>query len=819
MVTLMLEKIVTLPITGMTCANCAATIERGLKKLQGINKATINFAAAQAIVNFDPQQLRIKDIVENIRNSGYAVPTTTVELPITGMTCANCSMNIERALNRNVPGMISASVNFASERATIEFVPNLSNIDDIISAIKEAGYVAIPPDDVPEGEDAEQAARASEIKDQTTKFFVGALFSLPLFALSMLRDFDFIGPWSHAPWVNWLFLFLATPVQFYTGWDYYVGGLKSLKNGSANMDVLIAMGSSVAYFYSCAVLFFPALGMHVYFETSAVIITLIKLGKLLEARTKGKTGGAIRKLIGLQPKTATILEGGAEREIPLTRVKVDDIVMVRPGERIPVDGIVLEGQSAVDESMISGEPLPIDKHMNDLVIGGTINGEGLLTFQATRVGKETALAQIIKLVQEAQGSKAPIQAIADRVAAIFVPAVIAIAFLAFALWWGITGEFVPAMIRLVAVLVIACPCALGLATPTAIMAGTGKGAENGVLFKKSEALENAAKLDTIVLDKTGTITMGKPAVADIVLLDRKFANEDELLKLAASVEKGSEHPLGKAIVNEAKRRGLSLGEPENFKATGGFGVEARIEGKAVKVGKPKWFQEIGFDISSAGDTIDLLQSAGKTVMVLVEDEKLSGLISVSDMVKPESKEAIVELHKQHLKVVMLTGDNRKTAEAIAREVNIDEIFAEVKPDEKSSKIKELQQMGKKVGMVGDGINDAPALAQADIGMAIGTGTDVAMEAGDVILSSGSLKGVPRAIRISRATMRTVKQNLFLAFCYNVMLIPIAAGILAPFDFVPDFLRQLHPILAALAMATSSISVVTNSLRLYNAGID
>ncbi|MDO8720753.1 MAG: heavy metal translocating P-type ATPase [Syntrophales bacterium] len=815
----MLEKIVTLPITGMTCANCAATIERGLKKLQGINKATINFAAAQAIVNFDPQQLRIKDIVENIRNSGYAVPTTTVELPITGMTCANCSMNIERALNRNVPGMISASVNFASERATIEFVPNLSNIDDIISAIKEAGYVAIPPDDVPEGEDAEQAARASEIKDQTTKFFVGALFSLPLFALSMLRDFDFIGPWSHAPWVNWLFLFLATPVQFYTGWDYYVGGLKSLKNGSANMDVLIAMGSSVAYFYSCAVLFFPALGMHVYFETSAVIITLIKLGKLLEARTKGKTGGAIRKLIGLQPKTATILEGGAEREIPLTRVKVDDIVMVRPGERIPVDGIVLEGQSAVDESMISGEPLPIDKHMNDLVIGGTINGEGLLTFQATRVGKETALAQIIKLVQEAQGSKAPIQAIADRVAAIFVPAVIAIAFLAFALWWGITGEFVPAMIRLVAVLVIACPCALGLATPTAIMAGTGKGAENGVLFKKSEALENAAKLDTIVLDKTGTITMGKPAVADIVLLDRKFANEDELLKLAASVEKGSEHPLGKAIVNEAKRRGLSLGEPENFKATGGFGVEARIEGKAVKVGKPKWFQEIGFDISSAGDTIDLLQSAGKTVMVLVEDEKLSGLISVSDMVKPESKEAIVELHKQHLKVVMLTGDNRKTAEAIAREVNIDEIFAEVKPDEKSSKIKELQQMGKKVGMVGDGINDAPALAQADIGMAIGTGTDVAMEAGDVILSSGSLKGVPRAIRISRATMRTVKQNLFLAFCYNVMLIPIAAGILAPFDFVPDFLRQLHPILAALAMATSSISVVTNSLRLYNAGID
>ena len=539
---------------------------------------------------------------------------------------------------------------------------------------------------------------------------------------------------------------------------------------------------------------------------------------MLEARTKGKTGGAIRKLIGLQPKTATILADGVEKEISLTRVKVDDVVIVRPGERIPVDGIVLEGESAVDESMISGESLPVDKQAGDRVIGGTINGEGLLRFKANRVGKETALAQIIKLVQDAQGSKAPIQAIADRISAIFVPAVIAIALVTLALWWGITGEFVPAMIRLVAVLVIACPCALGLATPTAIMAGTGKGAEKGVLFKRSEALENATKLDTIVLDKTGTITMGKPAVTDIIPFDAALRNED-ILKLAASVEKGSEHPLGKAIVNEAKKRSLDLGEPENFKASGGFGVEAQIDGRTVRVGKPKWFAEIGIDITAGEDKINQLQSEGKTVMVLVRGNKLSGLISVSDTIKPESKEAIAELHKQGLKVVMLTGDNLQTAQTIASQVNIDQIFAEVRPDEKSLKIKELQEMGSKVGMVGDGINDAPALAQADIGLAIGTGTDVAIETGDVILSSGSLKGVSRTIRISRATMRTVRQNLFLAFFYNAALIPVAAGILAPFDFFPAFLRQLHPILAALAMASSSISVVTNSLRLYNAKID
>ncbi|MFC1577955.1 heavy metal translocating P-type ATPase [Thermodesulfobacteriota bacterium] len=815
----MTEQKFTLPITGMTCANCAANIERGVKKLKGVADASVNFAAESAAVSIDPQQLQLQDVVEKIHASGYGVPTTKLEMPVTGMTCANCAANIERALNKKTAGVVTAAVNFATERVSVEYVPGVLNADDIVTAIEKAGYGAIPPQEGIDEEDAEQKARDAEIKNQTRKFAIGVLFALPLFIFSMGRDFGLSGQWSHAPWVNWLFWALATPVQFYTGWDYYQGGLKSLRNKSANMDVLVAMGSSVAYFYSLAVMLIPALGGHVYFETSAVIITLIKLGKMLESRTKGRTGGAIRKLIGLRPKTATILENDTEIEIPLTRVKVGDTVLVRPGERIPVDGLVLDGQSAVDESMLSGEPLPVDKQTGDTVVGGTINGQGLLQFRATRVGKETALAQIIRLVQEAQGSKAPIQALADKVAAIFVPAIIGIALVVFVLWWSITGEFVPAMIRLVAVLVIACPCALGLATPTAIMAGTGKGAEKGILFKSSEALETATKLDTIVLDKTGTITMGKPAVVDIIPLNPQFETEDDLLKLAASVEKGSEHPLGKAIVNEAKTRQIELFELKDFKASGGFGVQAGVAGNSVMVGKPKWFQETGIDIQAADKEIEALQSQGKTVMVVVRDNALCGLISVSDTLKPESKDAIQQLHDQHLKVVMLTGDNQQAAATIAAQVNIDEILAEVRPEDKSSKVKELQQNGERVGMVGDGINDAPALAQADVGLAIGTGTDVAMETAGVILSSGSLSGVPRAIRLSRATMSTIKQNLFWAFGYNVVLIPVAAGILYPFESLPTILRQLHPILAALAMAFSSISVVTNSLRLYKTKIN
>ncbi len=814
----MSEKNIRLPITGMTCANCAMNIERNLKKLSGVKKTNVNFASEQAAISFDPDVIQVQDIIEKIHNTGYGVAHATVEFPVTGMTCANCALTIERTLKKKVLGVVQASVNFATERAHVKYIPTITNIDEMIAAIENAGYGAIRPETL-EGEDAEMAARMAEIKNQTKKFLVGVLFTAPLFFLSMGRDFAFLGFWSHAVWVNWLFLTLATPVQFYTGWDYYTGGWKSLKNKSANMDVLVAMGSSVAYFYSLAVLLYPVLGEHVYFETSAVIITLIKLGKMLEARTKGKTGGAIRKLIGLRPKTATVLENGKEKEIPLSQVKVGDMVIVRPGESIPVDGLVLEGKSSVDESMLTGEPIPVDKGPSDKVAGGTINGEGRLKFEATGVGKDTALARIIRLVQEAQGSKAPIQALADRVASVFVPSVIGIAFLTFFIWWMIGGEFVPSMIRMVAVLVIACPCALGLATPTAVMAGTGKGAEKGILFKNSEALETATKLDTILLDKTGTITKGKPSVVNVIVYDSCAKNEEELLRLGASVERGSEHPLGRAIVKEAEERGIALFEPDAFKSSGGRGVEARVEGKEVFVGKPDWFDEMGVDIDSAKEQIRSLRDEGKTVMMVVDSRKVAGLIAVADTLKPESGKAIEELHRHDLKVVMLTGDNVQAASAIASEVSIDEIVAEVRPEEKTSKIKELQDKGAKVGMVGDGINDAPALAQADVGLAIGTGTDVAIESGDVILASGSLKGVARAIRLSRATMRTIKQNLFWAFFYNVTLIPVAAGVLYPFEFLPYFLRQLHPILAALAMAMSSITVVSNSLRLYRAKIE
>jgi Cu+-exporting ATPase len=810
----MTEQNIKLPITGMTCANCAANIERGVKKLDGVSDASVNFASEQAAVTFDSSQIQLQALLDKIDKSGFGVATSRVDIPITGMTCANCAANIERALKKKVPGVVSASVNFASEYAAVEYIPGATDVGTMIEAIEKAGFGAIAPDDSLDDTDAEQVVRDAEIKDQTRKFLVGALFALPLFLLSMGRDFGLIGAWSHALWVNWLFWVLATPVQFYTGFDYYRGGIKSLLNKSANMDVLVAMGSSVAYFYSLAVVLSPSLGGHVYFETSAVIIVLIKLGKMLEARTKGRTGGAIRKLIGLRPKTATILSDGVEKEIPLTRVSVGDTLLVRPGERIPVDGVLVEGASSVDESMLTGEPLPVDKQPGDMLVGGTINGEGLMQFTARRVGRETVLAQIIRLVQDAQGSKAPIQALADRVAAVFVPAVIAIAIIVFIIWWSVSGEFVPAMIRLVAVLVIACPCALGLATPTAIMAGTGKGAEKGILFKNSEALETAAQLDTIVLDKTGTITRGQPALSDVIPLGPKPIDEENLLKISASVEKGSEHPVGKAIVKAARQRNIDLFEIAEFKATGGMGVQARVNGTLVTLGKPNWFAKLGTDIQSVREKISALQVQGKTVMVVARNQELCGLLSVADTVKPESKDAIGALHDQNLKVVMLTGDNINTAKTIAEQVDIDDIVAEVRPEDKSSEVKDLQDKDRKVGMVGDGINDAPALAQADVGLAIGTGTDVAIETADVILSSGNLMGVSRAIRISHATMRTIKQNLFWAFGYNVVLIPIAAGILAPFEFFPSFLRQLHPIMAALAMAFSSISVVTNSLRLY-----
>ncbi|HOP47461.1 MAG TPA: heavy metal translocating P-type ATPase [Desulfobacteraceae bacterium] len=812
-------KHVTLPVTGMSCANCALNIERSVKKLQGINDVNVNFATEQADVAYDPDNIEVKDLVAKINDAGYGVPKSTVNLAVTGMSCTNCAAAIEKTLTKKVPGVLNASVNFASENARIEYLPNISTIDDVIDAIEKAGYGAIRPDESLNSEDVELAARNAEIRNQTHKFIAGLIFTVPLFFLSMGRDFALFGLWAHSDWVNWTFLILATPVQFYTGGDYYKGGWLSIRNGTANMDVLVAMGSSVAYFYSVAILLLPGFGNHVYFETSAVIITLIKLGKMLESRTKGRTGGAIRNLINLRPKTANIIENEREKQVPLSKVRIGDIVVVRPGESIPVDGTIITGESGIDESMLTGEPLPVDKRPGDSIAGGTINGQGFIQFKATRVGKDTALAGIIRLVQEAQGSKAPIQALADRVAAVFVPAVIGAALLTFIIWWTSQGEFVPSMIRLVAVLVIACPCALGLATPTAIMAGTGKGAEKGILFKNSEALETATKLDTIVMDKTGTLTMGKPSVGKILLFGAVAKNEDELLSLAASAEKGSEHPLGKAIVKEAEDRGIYLSQPENFMASGGSGIEARIDDKKVLVGKPEWINEIGINLQDSKEHINSFQNEGKTVMLVAVGQKLAGLITVADKIKPESADTIEKLQTLDLKVVMLTGDNIETAKAIASIINIHDIEAEVLPEEKSARIKRLQEKGEKVGMVGDGINDAPALAQADVGMAIGTGTDVAIEAGDIILSSGNLTGIFKALNLSRATMRTVKQNLFWAFFYNIMLIPVAAGVLYPFEFLPQFLRQLHPILAALAMAVSSITVVSNSLLLYRARID
>lgn len=800
-----------LPITGMTCANCAATVERTLKKAEGVSDAAVNFATEQATVSFDPNLLKPADLVERVGDAGYTVVTARVDLPITGMTCANCAATVERTLNRKVAGVVQANVNFATERATVEYIPGVASVAAMVHAIEEAGYGVVQAAAEERMEDVEAQARRAEVADQTRKFWVGVAFALPLFLFSMARDLSLLGEWTHAAWVNWLFLALATPVQFYTGWDYYVGSYHALRNRSANMDVLVAMGSSVAYIYSIAVLILPGAGHHVYFETSAVIITLIKLGKLLEARAKGQTGEAIRRLMGLRPKTARVVRDGAGMDVPVDQVRVGDLVVVRPGERLPVDGVVIEGHSAVDESMLTGEPLPVDKWVGDEVIGATINKQGLLKFEATRVGAETALAQIVRLVQEAQGSKAPIQRLADRVAGVFVPAVIAIGLLTFAVWWVASGDFVTAMIRLVAVLVIACPCALGLATPTAIMVGTGKGAALGILFKNSEALEASHRLQTIVLDKTGTITRGEPSVTDVVARDP--ISSPQLLRWAASAERGSEHPLGQAVVSEAEGRGLSLVAPQNFEAIAGRGIRAQVEGHAVLVGKPEWIEAENVPLESLAAAVERLQAEAKTCVVVAVDGEVAGVLGVADTLKDNSVEAVAQLRSLGLETVMLTGDNRRTAQTIAEQVGIERVVAEVLPADKAAQVKQLQTEGRLVAMVGDGINDAPALAQADVGIALGTGTDVAMETADVTLMRGDLRAVGQALALSQATMRTIKQNLFWAFFYNVVLVPVAAGALYPLPWVPDVLRQLHPVLAAFAMAFSSITVVSNSLRL------
>ena len=810
----MATKQVTLPVTGMTCANCSLTVERNLKRLDGVEQATVNLATERVSLAYDPAVVGEGHFLALIRDIGYDVPTARVELPVTGMTCANCALTIERVLTR-LDGVVSVSVNLATERASVEYLPGVVSLAAIRQAIRDAGYDVVVAGEGETAQDVERAAREAEVREQTRKFWVGVAFSLPLLLLSMGRDFGLLGEWAYAAWVNWLFLFLATPVQFYVGSDYYVGAYKSLRAGSANMDVLVALGSSTAYFYSVGVLLLPGLGGHVYFETSAMIITLIKLGKVLEARAKGRTSEAIKKLMGLRPKTARVVRDGTEMDVPVESVAIGDVVIVRPGERIPVDGVVIDGHSAVDESMLTGESLPADKGPGSDVVGGSINKQGRLKFEATKIGAQTALAQIIRLVEEAQGSKAPIQNLTDRVAAVFVPAVIVVAAITFLVWYFVAGVgFTESMIFMVSVLVIACPCALGLATPTAIMVGTGKGAEHGILFRNSEALERAHELTTVVLDKTGTITRGEPSVTDVVDVNQAGEggahspiSSQQLLGLAASAEQGSEHPLGQAIVEAAQEAGLPLSEPQGFEAVPGQGIAATVDGRRVLVGSTRLLESHGVDLDGIGSALIRLEREAKTAMLVAVDGRAVGVVAVADTVKEGSAEAIRLLKELGLEILMLTGDNQRTATAIGREVGVDRTIAEVLPGEKAVTVKELQE-GRAVGMVGDGINDAPALAQADVGFAIGTGTDVAMATADVTLMSGDLRGVPRAIVLSRATMRIIRQNLFWAFFYNVLLVPLAAGV-----FYPSLGIRLHPVLAAGAMAFSSVFVVTNSLRL------
>jgi Cu+-exporting ATPase len=802
-------------ITGMTCTTCARTIAKGLSHTPGVKQADVNFASQKASIEYDPTKVNLAKIKDTVSELGYGVAVRKSIFPVGGMTCASCVARVEEALS-SVPGVISANVNLASEKATVEYLEG-TTAADMRRAVEDAGYKLGP--EAQALEDVTTAAQR-EIRAIRNRFIIAAVFG------ALIMILGFAPPFAGRPYLLWA---LATPVQFWAGLRFYRGAWGALKHKTSDMNTLIAVGSSVAYFYSVLAVVAPGLFTtdilepHLYFDTSAMIIALILLGRFLEARARGRTSEAIKKLVGMQPKSALVIREGQQKEIPVEDVQVGDIVLVRPGERIPVDGIVHEGHSSVDESVITGESIPVEKKVGDEVIGATINRTGSFQFEATKVGKDTTLAHIVRMVEEAQGSKAPVQRLADVIASYFVPTVIGIAIVTFIVWYfvGPSPALTFALLNLVAVLVIACPCALGLATPTAIIVGTGKGAERGILIRNGEALERAHQIDTVLLDKTGTLTRGEPAVTDVVAA--LSSSPDEVLRLAASVERDSEHPLGEAVVKAALEKNLQLSPSSGFDAIPGQGVEASVEHKRLVLGNLRFMEERGFALDGLQAKAAELLEKGKTVMFLGLNNEIAGIVALADTLKPGAKEAVQTLRKMGIQSAMLTGDNRRTAEAIAREAGIDRVLAEVLPEHKAGEIKKLQGEGRVVAMVGDGINDAPALAQADIGMAIGTGTDVAMETGDITLISGDLMGVATAISLSKRTMRTIRQNLFWAFAYNTALIPVAAGVLylafgqtgvpSGLHFILGEYGFLNPMLAAAAMAASSVTVVSNSLRL------
>lgn len=806
----------TFNIEGMTCASCVQNVEKATKKLPGVQEAHVNLATEKLNVNFDENTVSIQDIQAAVDKAGYKAITDMEQktFAITGMTCASCVQTIERA-TRKLDGVMESNVNLATEKMTVKYDPTIVSMSDITEAVSNAGYEAIEDTETSEVANKEQDKKQRKIKAIWKRFWGSAVFTIPLFYISMghmagLPLPEVINPTIHPKWFSLLQFILTLPVIIF-GWKFFSVGFKTLFRGHPNMDSLVALGTGAAFVYSSGATVAVWQGHasyagNLYYESAAVILTLITLGKYLEARSMGKTSEAIEKLMGLAPKQAIVVRNGEEVEISVDDVVVGDVVIVKPGEKIPVDGVVVEGITSIDESMLTGESIPVEKNVGDHVIGASINKNGTIRYRATKVGRDTALSQIIKLVEDAQGSKAPIAKMADIISGYFVPIVIVIAIVSGLAWYfgGQTGLF--ALMITISVLVIACPCALGLATPTAIMVGTGKGAENGVLIKSGGALETTHKVQTIVFDKTGTITEGKPKVTDIITVNG--VKEGELLQLTASAEKGSEHPLGEAIVRGAEERGLEFIKLENFDAIPGHGIEVTVDGKTLLAGNKKLMDDRNISLSKLASTSDSFASQGKTPMYIAINNKIAGIIAVADTVKENSLKAIEKLHKMGIEVAMITGDNKGTAEAIAKQVGIDRVLSEVLPEDKANEVKKLQGEGKKVAMVGDGINDAPALAQADIGIAIGSGTDVAMESADIVLMRSDLMDVPTAVELSNSTIRNIKQNLFWAFAYNVLGIPFAMGVVYLLGG-----PLLNPMVAGAAMSLSSVSVLVNALRL------